>query len=189
MSRKLSHRCARSVALPLVLLSSAGILGLVSCRKRIFHTDSKSKSESVGTPKTACVGLQGNGIRFASHVGTYLALLENDILPVVSLGGSSGSIVAASVMSLLENTSYDGVAVSQQEKTLSKTQKAGLILGASSEVLNSFLFLPNIQKIDDFIASLIEFGFSLTYGNALLGNDATRIVSLEATVGQAVLLQ
>jgi hypothetical protein len=143
-------------------------------------------------PFTACVGLQGNGLRFPSHVGVYTALLENNIEPVVSLGGSSGSIVGSVVMSMLENHSIESAQVQFQNRKLTHAQKTAVILGAIPDVINTFLFLPafNGLRFDEWqvTPAILRFVLQSQYGNVLAGDDNARIISIEATVGQAVLL-
>lgn len=163
---------------------------LTACNKRNFNADTRSNAAGASTAKskTACVGMQGNGVRFPSHVGTFTALLEADILPVVAIGGSSGSIVGASVMGLIKNASVAKASATLNGRTPTMAQRAALVLSASPDVLNSFIFLPQVAPVDDFLASIVESMFGLLYGNALLGADDARIVSLEATVGQGVLM-
>lgn len=171
-------------------LAVAAGAALTACKSRSFNAGTRSTgSDASGArQKTACVGIQGNGVRFPSHVGTFTALLEANIMPVAALGGSSGSIVGSTVMGLLENASVDKGSAILGGRTLSKAQRAALVLSATPDVLNSFIFLPQVARVDDFLESLVDFMFGMLYGNALLGGDDARIVSLEATVGQAVLL-
>lgn len=169
---------------------SALVFGLQSC---VPKTGSKIESAaSTGASPTACVGLQGNGLRFPSHLGVYTALLENNIEPVVSLGGSSGSIVGSVVMSMLENGSIESAQVQFQGRNLSRAQKTAVILGAIPDVINTFIFLPafNGLRFDEWqvTPAILRFVIQSQYGEVLAGDDNARIISIEATVGQAVLL-
>jgi|GEM_PF-6712768 len=171
-------------------LAAAALLGLGTlnaCKTRAYNSQQSSTVAPTGSKK-ACVGLQGNGLRFTSHIGTYVALLESDVEPVVSIGGSSGSLVGAAVMGLLSNPTYAQTDVVFQNKALSKAQKAALVFSSSPDVLNTYLFLPAVQHLDDFFGSIVRFAFTLLYGEELLGENSAQIVSIEATVGQGVLL-
>ncbi|MEI8026750.1 MAG: hypothetical protein WCI18_10410 [Pseudomonadota bacterium] len=142
--------------------------------------------------ETACVGMQGNGIKFPSHVGTFIALLENDITPAVSLGGSSGSIVGAAVMGLLQNPSLGEHSIPFQGKNLTKAQKASIVLATLPDILNSFLFVPAFSELKmgslEVTPSIIALLVQNQFGHVLAGSSDSRVVSIEATVGQAVLL-
>ncbi|MEN9810804.1 MAG: hypothetical protein RLZZ488_2371 [Pseudomonadota bacterium] len=153
-------------------------------------------SSTTSTPQSAvvsaCVGLQGNGLRFASHVGTYTALLENNIKPVVSLGGSSGSIVGSVVMGLMQNQSVKRTPVTFQGRNLSEAQRASLVLAAIPDVIDTFIFLPAFDTLDirnwQVVPSILRFIAQSQFGKVLAGDDGARLLSIEATVGQAVLL-
>jgi hypothetical protein len=165
-------------------------LGLSACvPKSVSKVESTTLSS---TSATACVGLQGNGLRFPSHVGVYTALLENNIEPVVSLGGSSGSIVGSVVMSMLENSSIESARVQFQGRHLSRAQKTAVILSAIPDVINTFIFLPafNGLRFDEWqvTPAILRFVIQSQYGEVLAGDDNARIISIESTVGQAVLL-
>lgn len=165
-------------------------LGLSACvPNKVSKVESAASSNSSAT---ACVGLQGNGLRFPSHVGVYTALLENNIEPVVSLGGSSGSIVGSVVMSMLENSSIESAQVQFQGRNLSRAQKTSVILGAIPDVINTFIFLPafNGLRFDEWqvTPAILRFVIQSQYGEVLAGDDNARIISIESTVGQAVLL-
>ncbi|NBW82074.1 hypothetical protein EBR21_10015, partial [bacterium] len=164
--------------------------GLLGC---VPKNSSKIESAtSQGSSPTACVGLQGNGLRFPSHVGVYTALLESNIEPVVSLGGSSGSIVGSVVMAMLENNSIQNAQIEFQGKNLSRAQKTAVILGAIPDVIGTFIFLPafNGLRFDEWqvTPAILRFVIQSQYGEVLAGDDNARIISIEATVGQAVLL-
>jgi len=132
------------------------------------------------------------GTRFASHVGTYTALLENNITPVVSLGGSSGSIVGSVVMGLMQNKSVKRTPITFQGKNLSEAQRASLVLAAIPDVIDTFIFLPAFDTLDirnwQVIPSILRFIVQSQFGKVLAGDDGARLLSIEATVGQAVLL-
>ncbi|MEY3902548.1 MAG: hypothetical protein RL189_1854 [Pseudomonadota bacterium] len=172
-----------------VLSLSAASLFAISCVKpQTSSTTSAAQSDGV----SACVGLQGNGLRFASHVGTYTALLENNIKPVVSLGGSSGSIVGSVVMGLMQNQSVKRSSVTFQGRNLSEAQRASLVLAAIPDVIDTFIFLPAFDTLDirnwQVIPSILRFIAQSQFGKVLAGDDGARLLSIEATVGQAVLL-
>ncbi len=145
-----------------------------------------------GSKETACVGMQGNGIKFPSHVGTFVALLENDITPEVSLGGSSGSIVGAAVMGLMQNPSLGEHSIQFQGKNLSRAQKAAIVLATLPDILNSFLFVPAFSQLSlgglEVAPSIIALLVQNQFGRVLAGASDSRVVSIEATVGQSVLL-
>jgi len=172
-----------------VLSLSAAALFASSCVKsQSSGTTNASQSRSI----LACVGLQGNGLRFASHVGTYTALLENNITPVVSLGGSSGSIVGSVVMGLMQNKSVKRTPITFQGTNLSEAQRASLVLAAIPDVIDTFIFLPAFDTLDirnwQVIPSILRFIVQSQFGKVLAGDDGARLLSIEATVGQAVLL-
>ncbi|MCA2959491.1 MAG: hypothetical protein IOD12_04510 [Silvanigrellales bacterium] len=160
------------------------------CQPRKFNSGVKSgaAATSQAGERKACVGIQGNGVRFPSHLGTFAALLESDITPVVTMGGSSGSIIGSIAMGLLQNTSYDDEAISVDGKTLSRTQKAGLVLAATPDVVNSFIFLPSVNAMWQTVIDTVKFGLGFSYGKALLGDSDMRIASTEAIVGQSALM-
>jgi hypothetical protein len=177
-----------------LVLGSVALLTVAAataCQTRKFNANSKTRSETAVAPsqtRKACVGLQGNGVRFASHIGTLTALLESDVEPVVTMGGSSGSIVGSTTMALLQNTTYDSVVVERNGKALTRAQKAALLLGATPDILNAFIFLPSVNALWQTIWDGVILAVGMSYGKALLGDSEMRIVSTEAIVGQSVLM-
>jgi hypothetical protein len=85
-------------------------------------------AESAPREETACLAIQGNGDLFASLLGQAVALLERGVRPLVTSGGSSGSVVAVLLQSLLANSS---VAASQARgadgRRLTLAQKAAVV--------------------------------------------------------------
>lgn len=168
-------------------ISLGASLSLAGCNKRKFNSITKSSSAEQ-TEHKACVGTQGNGVRFPSHIGTFTALLESNITPVVTMGGSSGSIIGSVVMGLLENTSYNDHTVRAGGRTLTRAQKAALILAATPDVVNSYIFLPALNSLWQTVMDVSTFVLGMGYGKALLGDSDMRIVSTEAIVGQSALM-
>jgi len=173
--------------IPVVMVSSILVSGC-----KVKTADLSEERAGKSSTDTACVGMQGNGIKFPSHVGTFIALLENDIMPAVSLGGSSGSIVGASVMGLLENKSLSERPISFQGRNLSKAQQASLVLASIPDIINSFLFLPAFNEFGignlEVTPAIIRLLVQNQFGHVLAGTSDSRVVSIEATVGQSVLL-
>ena len=163
---------------------------LISCKSRV-ESQFLDASASSGSSEEACIGLQGNGIRFPAHIGTYVSLMENNITPAVSLGGSSGSIVAGATMGLLMNSSLSN-SRSFQGKSLSKTQQASIVLAAVSKIIDNFLFVPAINELKfgrlEVLPGVFKLVSQLTLGKALAATPEDRIMSIEAVVSQSVLL-
>lgn len=174
------------VTLTLLILASM----TTSCKSRVDSNPLDSLESSINSEE-ACVGLQGNGIRFPSHIGTYVSLMENNITPTVSIGGSSGSIVAGATMGLLMNSSLTGSQIFQG-KSLSRTQQAAIVLAATSKIIENFLFVPAINELKlgklEVLPGIFKLATQLQLGRSLAASPQDRIVSIESVVAQSVLL-
>jgi hypothetical protein len=170
----------------LIILASL----MTSCKSGVDSKFLESPDSSI-ISEEACVGLQGNGIRFPSHIGTYVSLMENNITPTVSLGGSSGSIVAGATMGLLMNSSLTGSQIFQG-KSLSRTQQAAIVLAATSKIIDNFLFVPAINELKlgrlEVLPGIFKLATQLQLGRSLAASPNDRIVSIESVVAQSVLL-
>lgn len=170
---------------------TTGLTATVGC-KMLRSAEVNESNAPTTSANTACVGLQGNGLRFPSHIGTYVALLENNIMPTVTLGGSSGSIVGAAVMGLLQNSSIKSSTLTFQGRNLTEAQRAALVLAAIPDVINSFIFLPALNKLNlrdwQVMPAILQFMVQSQIGKVLAGDDNSRLLSIEAIVGQSVLL-
>jgi hypothetical protein len=54
---------------------------------RVMHSEKPSYTVSLGG--------EGNGPNFPAHIGAYIALLENNFIPTVLIGGSSASVTGS----------------------------------------------------------------------------------------------
>lgn len=176
----------------LFFVTSASLLA--GCQTRGFNRAAINTNESSNRVRSddgafsACMAIQGNGVKFPSHVGAFVALLEQDVVPEVVIGGSSGSIVGSVLRGLLENPSLKGSSVLRKGQPLSTAQKASLVLAASPDAMESFLFLPALHRKNEFLRSVLHLTYALGFGNSLGVGPESFVVSLEAVVGQAALL-
>lgn len=181
------------------------------CQSRGYNPASQAASTPDGVVQGACLGIQGNGTNFSSHLGTLIALYENNIDPEVIIGGSSGSIVGSIGRALMNNKSIRDPKNAVQYPVMNKdsgtplrdefgkmswidlsyTQKAALVLAAAEDVMNGFLFLPGIDEVTSFeyVTYLLNFKDSLVKGNQLPAEAInSKILNIEPTVGTAVLI-
>lgn len=182
-----------------LLLAMGGSLvlasGLSACQTRRYNSVTKTgPSEGEAGVYSACMGMQGNGVLFSSHIGTLIALFENSIDPKVIVGGSSGSIVGSIGRALMNNKSIRDTKVMYRTSNniygeLTTPQKAALILAAAEDAMNGFLFLPGVDNATDgqYLSSLIGFVKNLK-ANQLPDQAHYKILNIESTVGSAVLI-
>lgn len=95
-------------------------------------------------------------------------------------------------MGLLQNQSVKNTQVAFQGRNLTETQRASLVLAAIPDVIDTFIFLPAFDNVDirnwQVVPSILRFIVQSQFGKVLAGDDGARLLSIEATVGQAVLL-
>ena len=180
----------------LSVVAGATLLSLSACQTRRLNS-SLTTADPGREPLTACLGIQGNGTNFSSHMGTLIGLFENNIEPKVVIGGSSGAIVGSIGRALMLNKSildpnnrvmYPGK--NGEFFELGYPQKAALILAASEEVMNGFLFVPAFDEHNSLkmYLDLLRFGNNLAIGRQLPSDPRAKILNIEPTVGSAVLL-
>ncbi|MEH2300234.1 MAG: hypothetical protein V7K88_14790 [Nostoc sp.] len=94
---------------------------------------------------TVSLGVEGNGPNFPVHIGAYIALLENNLIPTVVIGGSSASVTGSLLMGLLENPSLINKSLKSEYCHLTKAQKGALILAILCVYLTALCFFLNLQ--------------------------------------------
>jgi hypothetical protein len=165
-----------------------GLLGVfvLSSPSRTSYAQSKGKF-TLNHPqvkdmdrKSVCLSFQGNGTYFVSHIGALIALLERNFEPVFSVGGSSGAIVAALSRAIVENKSF-------QRNGEFMPQRAAKVLAASSQIIESILFLPRITTPFSLLHSIDAFKNGVDAG-VLASEVSDGLVNAESIVGQATLV-
>ena len=164
------------------VISTGIFAGLVSGLFDIRHA---TANQAVSPPLSACVSIQGNGSNFPSHLGTYIALLENNIMPAVTIGGSSGGLIGAAMMALVDNPSLSQP-VQGFAASLSPAQRAALILAASQDVTNDFLFVPALDDPRNLFVTLAQFSFALLAAKTVPSNPNNHFMNIESAVGQGM---
>lgn len=130
--------------------------------------------------KSVCLSFQGNGTYFVSHIGALIALLEGNFEPAFSVGGSSGAIIAALSRAIVENRSF-------QNNGEFMPQRAAKVLAASSQIIESILFLPRITTPFSLLHSIDAFKNGVDAG-VLASEVSDGLVHAESIVGQATLV-
>ena len=169
-----------SVSLKGVALFGA-LVAMVQCTPQgKLVSKLESPQGALETNNDICVSIEGNGENFSSHIGGFIAMLEQDLNPKVVSGGSSGSVIAVLVRALLSNSSL-------QNGDKSSLQNAALVLAAGKPVFESLIFLPSLNDIGTAIKSA-----ALTLGSAALGrgfvsNPDYAVAHAEAILGQNII--
>jgi hypothetical protein len=167
------------------------LCALGGCQKRFSIATSELSSLTVQSngadSRTACIALQNNGTYFSAHIGSYIALMEQNIIPVVTSAGGSASLVGAAVMSLLQNKSL------QQEmlfegNVLTPTQKAALLLASSQDIWDSLLFLPSLNKSNEPLTSTLRLLSGISYFELPSQPTLSHILNLDIVIGQSLLI-
>lgn len=151
----------------------------------------ETSSVSLSPPLTehsACIALQNNQTVFNTHLGTYIAILENGILPKISISGGSSTIIAAAVMALLQNQTLNTLEVKDGNTTLSKAHKAALILSSSLDIFDSLTLYPNLPEMKPSLTTLTDFLYGFKKENADSRKQKSAFIHKESLVGQSLLL-
>lgn len=136
---------------------------------------------------TVSLGVEGNGPNFPVHIGAYIALLENNLIPTVLIGGSSASVTGSLLMALLENPSLTNKNLKSEYCHLTKAQKAALILAASVCVFDSFGFFPKVTNFYKTLFNWVKNFLSHNYRDTLVGDANIEIIQVENMIGQIAL--
>jgi hypothetical protein len=196
--KKTCRRPVASLSRTLALAMGGSLIlasGLSACQTRRYNSATKTaQSGDEAGVYSACMGMQGNGVLFSSHIGTLIALFENSIDPKVIVGGSSGSIVGSIGRALMNNSSIRNTPVeyitpSGEKILLTTPQKAALILAAAEDAMNGFLFLPGLDSFTQgqYLQYILGFAANLKAGQ-LPDQAHFKIMNIESTVGSAVLI-
>ncbi|MDQ3234777.1 MAG: hypothetical protein M3Q07_23470 [Pseudobdellovibrionaceae bacterium] len=138
---------------------------------------------------TACLSVQGNGSNFPTLIGSAVALLERGVIPVVTMGGSSASLVAPTIQAVLHNTSIRAARVlTESGRELTLSEKAAVVLSASSVVSESILFLPNLADLPRTVRNILLYQAAVDNADAFVGTPDQELALLEAIAGQGVLV-
>lgn len=158
------------IAMPSILFSS--------CKTAEPPFESELLAADTKT-KRACLSFEGNGIYFASHIGTLIAFYEQGYRAAISSGGSSGAIIAATASALEMNPSL--------QRSGYFPHQAAKVLAASTPIINSVLFLPNINRPLRMVDALDIFLSGSSEG--ILASDSENgLAHLESIVGQSALI-
>lgn len=179
------------------MMSTLMVVALISLHQACILRKSKSTPQQVQAETlqvneeaelTACLGVQSNGVNFASHLGGFIALLERGVSPKVTAGGGSGALAATLLMSLMANPSLDGMILKEGALVLSKPHKAALILAATQDVIEAFSFFPSLARSQDAPRAIARlfYGMQTDAINAIGPNNAQ--LQTESMIGQAVVL-
>ena len=145
-------------------------------------------AQAAPAPLSACVSIQGNGANFPSHIGTYIALLENNIMPVVSIGGSSGALIGSAMMALVDNPSFSNH-VNGFATNLSPAQRVALVLAAAQDVTNDFLFVPALDHPGNMFLTLARFSYALFASKTIPSAPNRYFMNIESAVGQGIAVE
>ena len=163
----------------------------LSCRSP-KGTQNQLSSEMITSPPakhSACVSLQGNGAKWPALLGEVAALMERDIDPVLIQGGSSGSLAAVVLRSILTNKSVQQTPVRDESGGyLSDAQKASMITTAMVGPLETLVFLPPLNRLSKVILDIVKYQLAVKFADAFIGLPEQQFAHLEAVTSQAVLL-
>ncbi len=182
---------------PLKLSGALLTLSLLHCQplntKQLHQEMTEAETSSVSLPPSAtehsaCVALQNNQTLFNTHLGTYIAILENGILPKISISGGSSTVIASAVMALLQNQTLTTLEVKDGNTTLTKAHKAALILSSSLDIFDSVTLYPTLQETKPSLSTLTDFLYGFKRENADLRKQQPSLIHKESAAGQALLL-
>lgn len=165
--------------LVMAMISSALAMA-AGCTPQGLVNKASVQAETIEAQKTndICVSLEGNGENFSSHIGAFIALMEQGLNPRVVAGGSSGAVIAGLVRALLTNPTLAGPAGSNS------VQNAARVLAAGKPVFESLLFLPTLDDIRTAVTSMaLTLGFA-GLGRGFVSNPDYAVAHAEAIVGQ-----
>ncbi|NBO37746.1 hypothetical protein EBU99_04085 [bacterium] len=142
---------------------------------------SPGSSEAVAGRETreVCLSLRGNGPKFPSLLGQVTALFQAGYVPRVSVGGSSGANIAAMVQALAENTSI--------QSAVNPAEAAAIVLSATRDLLDSFLFLPKFNDPVTLLRSIAKFVEGQLNSDKVQGPPQFAIAHLDHTLAQILL--
>jgi hypothetical protein len=172
------------------LTAVAGSCLLLGCKSQSTETKIDAVWPVAPNPLTrACLEMPSQASHIVPSLATHAVLLDNNTTPINTLAGGQNGLGAWLVYALLSNSSVAQMTVKgHNDEALSSTQKAAALLPGLIAPLQHILFLPPLPALLNNAKDLAELKWMIRFADIFAGNPKELQPSLDALIGQFLLL-